>query len=607
MTKNQNVYEDISKFKVNFDSACKEIEKLAELSEPEFISLGEKLMNISSLAENVSQIAFQIAEMLFGNTSSDLNTNLQYKLKVFDRYFSFKVSQLSKIWHVVSTMMESISNFNGLSIGFKKLLRNFNNHVISMRIENERLIDQNTHFSVLGKEVAELLDDALIQLNSIDETINLVNANADSLSSSIQYLKTESLPLVQKRLFPFRELSAELWNEHKKWGGVFHDFSTKMDDTFKKINEIVVSLQFHDIARQKIEHIVDGIKSFVGNGTFKDNFENDDEFKNKCCYINSFSELQSSQLNLTKNEIYSEISKITEKLSSISENTNAVKNETLEIVDFIKNSVDAKLKNSKNLIELIFAALEEATSKIDEITLLIKTTVKNINPLIETIHQINEIGLNIQLKALNGLIHASRMNKEGAALRVITNSMGNLSESTKLFSENFIDILKEIKKSTSQISNAFKGGTDKQDKKFVQYYISSDLSSFYQRLKYVNNATNEKFIEVSACSNSLTNQINEIQSNITVGDLFQKQVNSALSQLDEIIVQTNEYGNIDNSASALENLEDLKKNYTISSEHNILKDFINKSTGTNHNNNELFSPNNEENEASDEDDNIDLF
>lgn len=600
----QNILKDISKYKPNFEIAYKEIENLAELSEPEFFSLGEKLVNVSTKAKEISQHAIIINELLIGETASKINYNLQSKLKIFERYLSLKLHQLSKSSNSIKSIQDKLGKFTELSRGIKKTIKNLNIHVIATRIENERLANQNSRFNILTDEVAKLTQNIDIQLLNMTRGVDEINTQVEKMFFQIEKLKTENLKYTREKLLPIKKTVTELWEKQKQSGEITKEIYEKMQDNCDNISGIVVSLQFHDIARQKIEHIVEGINDLVDSKTFDNNLVDNEDLKERCIYMINFCGLQSTQLNLTKDEICSAINKVAKRLSSIMNSTDVIYIQTEEIVEFIRDEIKDILKDTISGIELISDSLDDTANATDEITLTIKDTIIKLNTIIDNSKHINEIGLNIQLMAYNGLIQASNMGSDGVVLRVIANSIEHLSEASMLYIDKFDKVLQDIENSTNQITSSFNINKENRGIDSIVKDISSALFGFYDQLIYMHEEMKSKVSGLDKTSKTLNKEINNIISNITVGELFEQHINNAVLQMDEIKEQLGKYVCKDDMSESLRNNGDLKQKYTIASEHDVHENFF-ANTNKNKNNNGQIGSIEYVNEISDE--NIELF
>lgn len=197
------------------------------------------------------------------------------------------------------------------------------------------------------------------------------------------------------------------------------------------VGEIVMSIQFHDIARQQIEHIISALGDIsalmdTGTGTpeFADEtFENDVSVKKG--RAQSIMALQSAQLR----HVLGETEDIYEKMQT------AFKNIGHEVDQLIKNVAASRSKKTeKSDLEQGFRNFKAKLEKLrqllgrgNELEKQIKETMDKSSRAVSTLShhtaQVISINIDLQYKAINAIIMTSKLGEKGATLEVLARSV----------------------------------------------------------------------------------------------------------------------------------------------------------------------------------------
>ncbi|MBN2524932.1 MAG: methyl-accepting chemotaxis protein [Deltaproteobacteria bacterium] len=203
-----------------------------------------------------------------------------------------------------------------------------------------------------------------------------------------------------------------------------------------KVAHVVTSIQFNDITRQQIEHVIEALKEIHGNEKAFDVY--------RCMRI------QSAQLNQVASTLHTARETISASFTDIIRTGEATANQyqAYEIVEhgdspFSKikgalSELDELLKLSATLREQTFESMQIASIASDR--------------LASHLDKISEITGELNLQAINALVMSRNIGDGGASLVALSKEVHSLSKESTTTVEQVVHILTEIGKQTSELS-----------------------------------------------------------------------------------------------------------------------------------------------------------
>ena len=212
------------------------------------------------------------------------------------------------------------------------------------------------------------------------------------------------------------------------------------------MGEIVVSIQFQDIVRQQIEHVVqtlDEIDTFFND----DNNKNDEpDSQNRQALMNTHMilRLQIDQISQVKKEIHNAYRKIKKSFIEIG-------NEVEHLVTDAKNLNISSSVGGENPFMLLLAGLKQLDNIISTGNKLVSTIEKNLNKSADTaksladhLFRMEDISMDLHIKAINALIMSKRLGSNGKTLSILAENVTEVSSDSNEFVLDVVEILKSI-------------------------------------------------------------------------------------------------------------------------------------------------------------------
>lgn len=228
---------------------------LAAGSEEKFLYIGSCLQHFAPRAGELSEISASASKLTSGEEIGVTIERLGKQLNVITGYLDSNekasinsIRKLREIFGVAAGLHNICSEFEKIANSLRFLC-------VSIRIESARLNRNDAGFDILSGNVKELA-------NLIDAKSAGILKDSKSLTAFVQKALERALGLLEfqqgaaaNMLRETREGIESLTLLHDKSAKVSDKIAMRSSEIYNSIGEVVVSMQFHDILRQEMEHV----------------------------------------------------------------------------------------------------------------------------------------------------------------------------------------------------------------------------------------------------------------------------------------------------------------------------------------------------------------
>jgi methyl-accepting chemotaxis protein len=544
--------------------------------EKDFLAIGGKMQRFVALSKDLtadsSHITTVITESFLKNGISELN----WLLSQFSEYLSKSVKDVGSETIELSRILEKIDSIIDNLVSFYKIVKQMRMLCISTKIESARLGNDDRGFNMLADNVEKLA-------NFINNKVRAISTKANDLSKQIisSITKLGSLEHEQRIQADIILRNTNLTlsafeDKYNKASAKSEEILLNSNDVLKTINNIVVLLQFHDINRQKLEHVSEALNRLAGELMQGGADETEVDFiAENYGLIHDVCELQLVQLKNARDEFVSAVFEIISNLENVGTDIDDIAEEIAEVLGektiFGKDSLD----DVKKELLSIQKGLNKNGDIGKEIAISIKSVVDIVDDLTKDLLEIEEVGTEIELIALNAILKAARTGSEGAALGVLAESIQRLSFDAKSQTSLTSKILENISTTSTKLrENMDSYFLDDNADRFLN--TNQKISDILQSIGKMGNDAGRILEKVNAGANGLKKEINSAVQSITIHETFQAKVSLFINQLTDIIDRIKRK-NILKSNRKL-HTDDLLKRYSMHSERTIHHNFIDNNT-----------------------------
>jgi hypothetical protein len=360
MNKNEHVNltrENINQVIVSLTEIDTKIADLHHISAKDFLSFNELLKEYHQKARQVTKVSNDLFDFFCNLDRFPMVENAQSlhqlsNLRINNiRQVALQVSDsIKKTQEDVTQLFVPFNNFRQNLMTLKFL---FTNVKLTQWISDP----------VRAEEISELTDRITSHIQNTKDELPV-------LDHDIQYLSKQMGVLFEHIQTLLNEVFPEIENQAAALGknlGAIHELKNRaVEDSrkieqlsqrcFKNLDNVITNLQYHDIIRQKMEHIqithktiIDDLSSVEDNGQYE---------KNSQTYIKQIpevAEIQAAQLMFTNKEYQNAIETITQKLLETGNDLNSISeicNTKITNISRIEGLVGQLWENSVQLHKL---------------------------------------------------------------------------------------------------------------------------------------------------------------------------------------------------------------------------------------------------------------
>ena len=428
-------------------------------TETPFLDLGQVLQTAYSesgdLINTITGIADRFSTADGNNFVHDVENAIQ---DVMGELAEYPVKIKADL-EIVKGSSQYLDKLHRICPGLINISRFLNVVGLNIGIEGYRSKESIEMFQGFDKEIKKLAERiGEITGKIYDDTTRVITSHEKGLSGisgkiqTIKRLTKEAEAAVLKTIEDIKILS-----------GHSRNMLEKAEQTAKAIQnmagEIVMTIQFHDIARQRLEHVISSFEDVRGmleqNDLSPDNTLSDDI--KIPAQIMSILQIQSEQITNVADEIEQAHGNIKNSLEDIRCQVATLQNllnESSESEDR-KSGFETKLESMVQQMNDLKQLETRACVIGDEMIDTIGESSEIVSLLSGYAGQISDINLDIQYKALNAIIMTSRLGNKGATLEVLAREVRNISIECNSLVEDTLKHLEGISKLTSllKVSN----------------------------------------------------------------------------------------------------------------------------------------------------------
>lgn len=572
-------------------NVSQELENVSHSTESEFLTLGDSLNRFFSInSDNANQVNGVVDKINSGEKLNISGMTEQFdaaylELEVLRKTFLRVTESFSELKKKVSRILEMKEFLSSISYSIKMLsiLMKIKSSKLSGNLFSQEIksidalakgISKNTkEITTYSSEVLAFIDESSVNIsNSITDFDQTLSSNRKSLDSSFENLASDT-DKTKETCSKIKFLSEQI---------------------FPEINNIVSGIQFHDIARQKLEHISEAIESLAHSVDF--NSESEEIALRKLAIV---LRLQIAHINNVKDEAQENSKRITSYLTEISRiaieqgvNANIIQNIAGKNSSRM-DTVSTQLQQLPEIFEIISSIKNELLKAVDVIDL-------NISKVAKQLKNIESFQTDLKLLTINSVVLASQMDKSGKVMSVIADNIKNLSNVVKTEIEIKEKLINDIVEISKRYKDELKTDLESKTSKVEQIFQSTTdvIKSIVK--------DDELVFELSNVTKSFEGEVSGICLKLKFEEIINQQLGNASYRLTQILEKIDaEYSPNDELIDSVRaELKLLEEQYTMQSERDVHESSVggsikgNESTGDDI---ELFE------DASTEDSTIELY
>ena len=464
MTGVQNIFNRSSRipridWSNRLDWTADELGKLASGTEGDFLSIGERLQNFYLQARDLSEKSSAVASRMGGEDMVLAGEKLH---RIFIQIKNLDAKS-SKGTEILGTILNEFEKMITQIDGFTEIVRNLRVICSFIKIENARIGCKDSGFETLSEDIGKLALNIESKSGNLIEKTNhlrsLVRKNFENMLDFDSRQRGRSRMILDATVKNMDSLQ----EERELSLTTLVDISTQWDQITRNIGEIVSSMQFHDITRQRIEHVRDNLKEATEELKREDGrksagglllslmalfhrnggSQRGDRFRYITKSVQTW-EVGRAQLDNAGHEVLSAIERIMENLHLIACRVGEMSEKTRTLAGSTDDPANSFLARLEDSFAILSTSVSEYVRINGELSEAVQQVAGAVGSLSAFMNDIQIIGIEMKMIALNACVHAAHVGNQGMGLGVLADAITGLAVDTSRHTDLITEKLKTI-------------------------------------------------------------------------------------------------------------------------------------------------------------------
>jgi len=537
------------------ETVAAELQVISGSTEDEFLAIGGKLQDFYQRGAGISGLASEMVGEVAGDHVTCAMDGLGGMLDGMGHYVTRAQNEMELSARTLREILGLLSEVAGPLSGFKKVNKVLRMLGISTKIESARLGQRAAGFDTLASDVSDLSvqvnDKAAIILRLRDELARAIEQTLSGVLDSGAQQHDQVKGILERTRQSLLALTAINARCSSSVAGV----SAVSDEVSRNIGEVVMSMQAHDIVRQQIEHVEQALSEL--RQELLTGVASADDAACVC-------ELQTAQLRHASGELDSAVATIIESLGEVARKQSGLSAQTSGMAGIADQAGGSFFTEMEKDISVVSTALLESSQVNRSLCIAMNSVADTVGEITTFVGDIEKIGEEIKLIALNAQIKSAYTGEEGAALGVLAEAIQRLSIDAIAHTGAVSGTLQAIIGVTERLNEGVSAETSGLESE-VQGMVST-LSGLLDVLRQVNETLRRSLSRMDEEVTRLSCEIEQTTSGISVHRKVSSVLEGAIGSLAGII---GEARRLSPASAQGANLDQLAGRYTMQSERKI--------------------------------------
>ena len=538
------------------------LDGLIASSEEGFLNMGEKLKEFYQRAQEMCGKSSEMVETMTGEGLSEAIVGLSAILDELKRFMSIPEKSFSRTIDVLNEHLMTLKKVSSSLEDFNMLVMNLSMLGFLTQVENAHIFTNNTGFASLTDDVrslAETIKQKSSQISAKSDTVLSFIAHARGKVADYKINQRGQIHLMLEKAMANHK---SLTSKHSTTSGSARAIEQGTKKIASSIGDIVMSMQFHDITRQQVEHVKDVLNSLCVRIN-----EGGHTHEEVAAFVRDVCNLQHAQIQQSKDELTNAVVKIIHNLHTISTSVGEIQKVTEEValasetggVSFMEN-IDAGISS---IIECMRASSDEQA----KITDTVNSSSVMVSEMSVFVRDIETMGMKLQLIALNARIKAAHLGHDGAVLDTISGGIYELSKNAREDTRHLGRMLADLVSLSSNFKEDYQGMQEGQTQ--AVDHVVEKLKRLIASLQGIDKTVLAMLTDLSGLSDALMKDIDDVACNIKVHKELQAKLEEVMDTILDVSEDAQNICPTGRLAATSSFLTDIDKLYTMESEREI--------------------------------------
>ena len=533
------------------DQVAEDLENLNRTTERDFLAVGEKLMEFRSTARQITVEMAALTELISGEQSRSVSHALNKTLD-HSKEMDAQIARGSVAFERVGGLS---SHVRQIFAGLRNAVSAFRTLCTLTRIETSRLGGAGAGFGDLAAEVGPLSESIQTSGEGILEASGRLDRGVQSAmrrAAELRLRQLRELPAmidgVIDGLRSFEERRARALETSARQ-------AVQYEALCGAVAGVVEAVQFHDITRQQIEHVVQALRHLrpeYRSGSRSPNFPPP--------AAGPVLVLQSSQVCRAAGVFASSVERIERDLESIAARVLETAEASRALLGISAGDQDSFFLAMEGRLTAILNMLGICSAAQGELERTAASLEETVTGMRESVGGIREIEIRIERIALNAMIRATHIGVSGNALEEIAEFMQGLARDSNARSEDATVALDAMSAAAGCVS----GGAGLSANELI-----GEMRRTLLELHSSSERSFSRVNQIAALGAQLAADIGALRGGFSAGRLFAEVAGSARAELERIAEQAVPGLSEGGGVVPDRQMESLAKRYTMQAERDV--------------------------------------
>lgn len=392
------------------------LERLPAMTEEKFLLAGARLREISTGLKTITDNAAEAGRIMAGDEVRAVIGELETLFREMEEYFLDANRTAEQAGHSLGGILHELGQMHRLMVGFKDQVGNLRMLKMLTNIQSAALAGRNGGFSNVAADIGRLSQKVQSSSATILARIKRLHDDLERAVGMLSAFAGRQKHLGGMVVSAMRSDIAALAAMHANCSGGAGDVSRESAAIVREINNLVVSLQFQDITRQQMEHVRESLAGVRDRLNGPGPEANPGEVVTTCA-------LQSAQLSYSAGELGTAVRGITGSLRSISGRAGAFAASIHGLFVLADEVGESSIGDMDQGLASIADSFGENLATNRNLTATMLSVTEAMSEITAFAEDIDYIGSEIRLIALNAIIKAVQAGRDGAAFSVIAETV----------------------------------------------------------------------------------------------------------------------------------------------------------------------------------------
>ena len=545
-------------WRTTVQQVVKDLEDLNRSTERDFLAIGEKLFEFRLAARRVASDMAALTELISGeqgrNASRALTRMLEYS-RTMDARIEQSAQALGQVHDLSCRIRLAFAGLHNTVSVFRTLCT-------LTQIETSRLGRNGADFGDLAAEVRPLSESIQSSGEGVLEASSRLDRGIQMAMRSGSELRARQLKELPALIAAVIESLQSLDERRQRAAELSARQAAQYDAVCGAVDDVVKSVQFHDITRQQIEHVAHALSQLCSAG--KSGRGNPSSYPPGARAVLA---LESSQLSGAAGIFASSLESMERDLESIAVRVQNMAEGSRTLMGISADDQDSFFLRLEGHFTAILKMLGTCTATQAEMGSTAANLAETIGGMRESVAEIRRTEIRIRRIATNATIRATHIGAAGNALNVIAEVMQGLALDSNTNTEDVGGALDAMGGAANCVSGA--RGQSASGADLGTGDVTGEMRHAVAELHSSSESSFSRVNQIAALGARLAGDAGAVRGGLTAGPLFAQVVNRARGELDRLGAQAGGGSRAGTDTAPSHQLAGLAKHYTMQRERDV--------------------------------------